>query len=114
MPAFRDGQRALSVAVWRSAQRGQVLMAQAPTGIGKTLGVLFPLLKALPARGAAPGLDKLYVLTAKTPGRAIALDAMRRLQPPSGGAEPALRVLELVARERGLLVFSAISDGTQS
>ena len=99
MPAFRDGQRALSVAVWRSAQRGQVLMAQAPTGIGKTLGVLFPLLKALPARGAAPGLDKLYVLTAKTPGRAIALDAMRRLQPPSGGAEPALRVLELVARE---------------
>ena len=28
-------------------------MAQAPTGIGKTIGTLFPLLKALPAASSS-------------------------------------------------------------
>jgi DNA excision repair protein ERCC-2 len=41
MPAFRQGQRQLAVAVYRTAvaqPAGRCLMAQAPTGIGKTLG----------------------------------------------------------------------------
>ena len=54
MPAFRTGQRELAEAVFRSARAGRCLMAQAPTGIGKTVGTLFPLLKAAPpARAAA-------------------------------------------------------------
>jgi Rad3-related DNA helicase len=44
--AFRAGQRQLAEAVWRAAKGGRVLMAQAPTGIGKTIATLFPLLKA--------------------------------------------------------------------
>ena len=36
---------------------------QAPTGIGKTIGTIFPLLKAL----APQQLDKVFFLTAKTP-----------------------------------------------
>ncbi len=43
----RPGQRDLAAAVYRSAVARRCLMAQAPTGIGKTLGTLFPLLKAL-------------------------------------------------------------------
>ena len=46
------------------ARDGGCLLAQAPTGIGKTLGTLFPLLKAAPEAG----LDKLFFLAAK--GRA--------------------------------------------
>ncbi|MGE8473808.1 MAG: ATP-dependent DNA helicase, partial [Paraburkholderia hospita] len=69
---FRSGQRELSVAVFRAARDGRCLMAQAPTGIGKTLGTIFPLLKAC----GADHLDRVFFLTAKTPGRALALEAV--------------------------------------
>ncbi|MDH0303342.1 MULTISPECIES: ATP-dependent DNA helicase [unclassified Pseudomonas] len=93
-PVFRQGQRQLAETVYKAVSTGRCLMAQASTGIGKTLGTLFPLLKAVvPQR-----LDKLYFLTAKTPGRALALDALRQLT--QGGAQPALRGLELIARDK--------------
>lgn len=92
---FRSGQRELAVAAYRAARDGRVLLAQAPTGIGKTLGALFPLLKAC---GQAH-LDRLFFLTAKTPGRALALDAADTLRAAAGGVLP-LRVLELVARDK--------------
>ncbi len=92
-PAFRAGQRKLSEAVYRAACRQRVLMAQAPTGIGKTIGTLFPLLRA----AAGQKLDKIFFLTAKTSGRALALDALARIR---GGEAVPLRVLELVARDK--------------
>jgi Rad3-related DNA helicase len=70
-------------------------MAQAPTGIGKTVGTLFPLLKAC-ARGQ---IDRVFFLTAKTPGRQLALDALERLHGAAPKQRP-LRLLELVAREK--------------
>ena len=91
---FRTGQRALAEAVYKTASTGRCLMAQAPTGIGKTIGTLFPLLKAMPGQQ----LEKLLFLTAKTPGRKLALDAAQVLY-PEGVAAP-LRVLELVARDK--------------
>jgi Rad3-related DNA helicase len=128
--SFRAGQRQLAEGVYRAAISGRTLLAQAPTGIGKTLGTLYPLLKAMPREG----LDKLYFLAAKTPGRALALEALRTISGgvgmpgsgpegpdprcanagpapqcassgsgPSGpdpGIQPALRVIELVAREK--------------
>ncbi len=90
---FRAGQRALAEAVYRANSGGRCLLAQAPTGIGKTMATLFPALKASPGQG----LDKLFYLTAKTPGRQLALDAMRRIQ---GAFARPLRVLELVARDK--------------
>ena len=93
-PAFRTGQRPLAEAVYKTVSTGRCLMAQAPTGIGKTVGTLFPLLKAMPTQQ----LDKLLFLTAKTPGRKLALDAAQVLYPDEGPG--ALRVLELVAREK--------------
>jgi DNA excision repair protein ERCC-2 len=91
---FRSGQRELSVAVFRAARDGRCVMAQAPTGIGKTLGTIFPLLKAC----GADHLDRVFFLTAKTPGRALALDAIESLH-RSEAALP-LRTLELVARDK--------------
>lgn len=74
-PAFRQGQRQLAETLYKAVSTGRCLMAQASTGIGKTLGTLFPLLKAM----VPQQLDKLFFLTAKTPGRALALDAMRQI-----------------------------------
>ncbi|MEJ7929983.1 ATP-dependent DNA helicase [Ramlibacter sp. AN1015] len=92
---FRPGQRTLAEAVWRSMRSGRCLLAQAPTGIGKTVGTLFPALKAAPAER----LDKVFFLAAKTPGRQLALDALQRLG-CSGAAGVPLRVLELTARSK--------------
>ena len=91
---FRAGQRPLAEAVYKAAVAGRCLLAQAPTGIGKTMGPRFPLLKA----AAAQRIDKVFFLAAKTSGRQTALDALARLS----GSAPVLplRVLELVAREK--------------
>ncbi|POR53868.1 DNA excision repair protein ERCC-2 [Paraburkholderia eburnea] len=99
--SFRHGQRDLAEAVWRAATQGRCLLAQAPTGIGKTIGTLFPQLKAC-ARG---GIDKVLFLSAKSPGRQLALDALDTLamahaRDKSDGAPLPLRVLELVARDK--------------
>jgi len=90
--AFRPGQRELAEAVFKSASSGRCLMAQAPTGIGKTIATIFPLLKACTTQQ----LDKVFFLAAKTPGRQLALDALTLIK----RAAPALplRVLELVAK----------------
>ncbi|WP_431025264.1 ATP-dependent DNA helicase [Halomonas sp. H5] len=91
---FRPGQRALAEAAYKAAATGRCLLAQAPTGIGKTLGTLFPLLTAMPRQG----LDRLAFLTMKTPGRRLALDALASLGAAEG--DPPLRVLELIARDK--------------
>ena len=90
--SFRPGQRELAEAVYKSASSGRCLMAQAPTGIGKTVGTLFPLLKACPTQQ----LDKVFFLAAKTPGRQLALDAMALIKTAAPGLP--VRVLELVAK----------------
>ncbi len=92
--SFRPGQRELAEAVYKTASNGKCLMAQATTGIGKTIGTVYPLLKAMPAQR----LDKLFFLAAKTPGRKLALDALELVEKSTPGLP--LRVLELVARDK--------------
>jgi Rad3-related DNA helicase len=95
---WRPGQRLLAEAVYRHAVRGQALLAQAPTGIGKTIGTLFPLLRAVPG----PGVDKVAFLTCKGTGRLTALEALgsvREAMPQATHTQP-LRVLSLVAKEQ--------------
>ncbi|HLL20245.1 MAG TPA: ATP-dependent DNA helicase, partial [Rubrivivax sp.] len=94
LPALRPGQRELAEAVYRATVGGRVLLAQAPTGIGKTLGTLYPMLRAMPGQQ----LDKIAYLTCKTSGRIAALDALQLLRRHTPGN--ALRVLTLVAREQ--------------
>lgn len=90
--AFRPGQRALSEAVYRAAMQRRCLLAEAPTGLGKSIGTVFPMLKAMPASG----LDKLCFLTAKRSGRGLAWQALAQLCDTP--AMP-LRAVELVARD---------------
>ena len=105
---FRPGQRQLAAAVYNAARSGRCLLAQAPTGIGKTIGTIFPALKACPGQS----IDKLFFLTARGSGRRLAFDALDALGGPHGGSgRPAmalrcrrrpplpLRIVELVARD---------------
>ncbi|WP_447045303.1 ATP-dependent DNA helicase [Vreelandella sp. H-I2] len=93
---FRPGQRELAEDVYKAASTGRCLLAQAPTGIGKTLATLFPMLSAMPRQQ----LDRIAFLTMKTPGRRLALDAMATLVMRDEDEILPLRVLELVAREK--------------
>lgn len=91
---FRTGQRPLAEAVYKVSRAGRCLLAQAPTGIGKTVGTLFPLLRAMPGQG----IDRVFCLTAKTSGRALALEAVGLMREKQPGLP--LRALELVARDK--------------
>lgn len=73
---YREGQRDLVVAVYRTIDRGKKLFIQAPTGIGKTLSAVFPAVKAI---GEGKG-EKLFYLTAKTVTRTVAEEALRILR----------------------------------
>lgn len=92
---FRPGQRHLAESVYKSALSGRHLMAQAPTGIGKTVATIFPLLKASPGQK----IDKIFFLAAKTPGRRLALESIDLISKANKESLP-LRVLELVARDK--------------
>jgi Rad3-related DNA helicase len=93
--SFRAGQRDLAEAVYKTAANGRCLLAQAPTGIGKTVGTLFPLLRAMPRHG----IDKVAYLTCKGTGRLAALQALNDLR--SGTAGRSLRVSTLVPKDEG-------------
>ncbi len=74
--AYREGQRDMAGSVYLSMKRRQNLFVQAPTGIGKTMGALFPAVKAM---GDGYG-EKLFYLTAKTIARGVAVDGLETLR----------------------------------
>lgn len=75
-PSYRDGQRELIIAAYKTIEQGKKLFVQAPTGIGKTIATLFPGLKAL-----SSGLtSQIFYLTAKTITRTVAEKALIELQ----------------------------------
>jgi DNA excision repair protein ERCC-2 len=89
---FRGGQRELARRVYRAIRDRRNLFAEAPTGLGKTIATLFPAVKALPLLGDG----KVFFLTAKTPGRIAAAEALGHLR--RAGAR--LRSLTLTAKNR--------------
>jgi Rad3-related DNA helicase len=91
-PAYRTGQRELAVVAYRVLAHGGRLFLAAPTGIGKTISVLFPAVKAL----GEGKLERIFYLTARTVGRAIAEKALADLR--QGGLK--LRAVTLTAKEK--------------
>lgn len=88
-------QRNMAERVYKGAKHGVNVLVQAPTGTGKTLGAIFPALKALPHTPA----DKLFYLTTKGTTKSLAMDAFHRLSQKANS----LRVLELTAIEKACL-----------
>lgn len=74
--SYRPGQRPMAVEVYRTLKASAQLTVQAPTGIGKTMAVLFPSLKAL----AEEPFERLLYLTARTTGKAIVENSLETLR----------------------------------
>jgi DNA excision repair protein ERCC-2 len=73
--SYRPGQRELAVRVYRAIAKNNQLLAQAPTGIGKTIASIFPAIKAM-AEGFT---DRIFYLTARTTGKTAAEKAIEIL-----------------------------------
>jgi DNA excision repair protein ERCC-2 len=93
---FRKGQKLLAYNVYRCIGDNRRLFAQAPTGTGKTMGALYPVLKAM-----GEGLvDRIFYVTAKTTTKAIAENAVSLLR--AKGLR--LKVLTLTAKDKMCLM----------
>lgn len=73
--AVREGQQQLIDDVSASVRSGRSMLVQAPTGIGKTIGVMFPTLKSSMERGA-----QLIYVTPKNSQHAVARGAVEKFQ----------------------------------
>src|SRR5699024_4603059 len=103
---FRPQQRNLSENVYKAISTARPLLLEAPTGIGKTMGVIFPALLTLPRQR----LDRLFLLTARTTGRQLILDTLKQLQQAQSHSIP-IRILELTAKEKACLHPDLACDG---
>ncbi len=90
---YRQGQEDLCAAVYETLEARAKLFVEAATGIGKTISVLFPAVRAL--RNLQ--VEKIFYLTAKTSGRAIAEKALDDMR-VGGGLK--LKSVTLTARDR--------------
>lgn len=89
---YRPGQREMAVEVYKAIKSKDRLYVQSPTGVGKTIAALFPAVKAV-GQGLAA---KIFYLTAKTPGRAVAEKALEDMR--QAGLD--LRSVTLTAKEK--------------
>lgn len=95
---YRPGQKAMLSAVYQTCAQGGQLLCQAPTGIGKTISVLFPALKAMGEGGL------VFYLTARGTTRAAAENAIAALHEANPGLT--LRSITLTAKDKICLTES--------
>ena len=95
-PDYRKGQERMIDEVRHAVREGGHLIIQAPTGIGKTMAVLFPAIEAV-AEGRT---SKIFYLTARTTGRTVALKAVDTLR------EEGLRLKTLVLTAKEKICFT--------
>lgn len=91
---YRPGQRAMIAQVYNACMEGGQLLCQAPTGIGKTMSVLFPALKALGNGVGGP----VFYLTARGTTRTAAESALDLLR--SQDPDLPLRSVTLTAKDK--------------
>ncbi len=69
---YREGQKPLTAAVYRTVQEKKKLFLEAPTGVGKTICTMYPSIRAM-GEGMA---ERIFYLTAKTITRTVAADTL--------------------------------------
>jgi DNA excision repair protein ERCC-2 len=89
---YRSGQRQMAVEAYRAIRNNAQLLVQAATGIGKTIAVLYPAVKAI----AEEFSQKIFYLTARTTGQMVAEKALDELR--AGGLR--LKSLTLTAKDK--------------
>ncbi|RKF15572.1 ATP-dependent DNA helicase [Alginatibacterium sediminis] len=73
---FRRGQRNLSEFVYKCAVQSRDALLQAPTGLGKTIGVLYPALKSMPQAK----LDRIHYLSCRNTTKQVAMTTLAQLR----------------------------------
>lgn len=91
-PSFRQGQRELAETCYKSIATAKHTLLEAPTGLGKTLGIAFPHLKAI----AAQKLDNVLFLSNRNTGKTLWMEGLQQL---GITREAPLRVLQLDAKQ---------------
>jgi DNA excision repair protein ERCC-2 len=79
-PDYRAGQRRLVVSAFRVMRDRGELFARAPTGIGKTVAVLFAAAKAI----GEGSISQVFYLTSKTTQQIVAEETLERLRAHGG------------------------------
>lgn len=90
LPQYRPSQKAIARRVFKAIKQRENLLLEAPTGSGKTLGVLYPAVRAQ----AAP--DQIFFLTSRHAGAFSAMAAIDQLDPEHAQ----ICVVELNAKEK--------------
>ena len=90
--SYRKGQRELAIRVYKAITEGKKCFAEAPTGTGKTMSILFPAVKALGAKET----NKIFYITAKTTTREIANNTLRIMREKGLN----LRSVNITAKEK--------------
>ena len=73
---YRAGQKEMARYVYQGLKKGRIQFLQAPTGIGKTMGTIYPVVKAF----AHEEYEKLFYVTAKNTIKTIAKEAVDTLR----------------------------------
>ncbi len=102
---FRPGQRALAAAAYRFTGAGEDALLEAPTGSGKSLAMIFPLLR----RMGEGQIRQIMQLSARNEGQLSALEAVACLTKGAGVFFP-LRVLQLQGRDKLCLESMCLGD----
>ncbi len=89
---YRPGQKELVGYVYKTITEGKKLYLEAPTGVGKTISVLYPSLKCV----SEGRIEKLFYLTAKTITGSVARETLDLLRKQ----DMKLKSVSLTAKEK--------------
>ena len=73
---YRAGQKEMATYIYKGLREGDIQFLQAPTGIGKTMGTIYPSVKAF----AHEGYERIFYVTAKNTIKKIAKEAVDTLR----------------------------------
>lgn len=93
----REGQREFIIEAFRAIKSRKRLVAEAPTGTGKTMASLYPSLKSIGTGDA----DKIFYFTGKTTTAISALNAIDIMREQIGG----LRAIHISSKEKCCVTY---------
>ncbi|WP_261806312.1 helicase C-terminal domain-containing protein [Lapidilactobacillus luobeiensis] len=95
-PAFREQQHQFAGVVYKTIAAQKFLLAEAPTGTGKTIATLFPTVKTFGTELS----ERIFYLTAKTSTRQVAEETVQLLN--DHGAQ--LKSVTITAKDKSCLM----------
>lgn len=97
---YRRGQRELAVSVYKSIFLETPLLAEAPTGTGKTISTLFPTIKAM----GEELISRSFYLTAKQSTRRVAEQAIQLM------SQTGLTIKSITLTAKDQMIFESEQD----